>query len=290
VKRGEILKNKVSIIMGIYNCESSIEKCIQSILNQSYQDWELLMCDDGSTDRTYEIASRFVEKDERVKLINNPNNMGLARSLNHCLNKSTGEFIMRHDGDDLMVEDRIEKQVHYMNTHECDACGAGAYLFDKDGVWGRRQPIMNPPKEIMIVDGPYIHPTLMMKRSKLLEVGGYSDNKITRQRLEDYDLWLKFYEKGFILHNIQEPLIYFREDKDSFSRKSRKFRVTETVARLDACRRLNIPLYKRIIALKPLIVMLIPKKALRKYQTWRISRYTNSIKNTYGENKSNLLR
>lgn len=256
---------KVSIIMGIYNCENFLAESLISIVNQTYKNWELILCDDGSTDGTLKIAAEYVERDERIKLIRNNSNLGLAKTLNNCLQHSSGEYILRHDGDDIMVGRRIETQVAYMKKHDCDACGSGAYLFDKRGVWGTRQPVRFPNKNIMIKDGPFIHPTVIMKHEKLLEVGGYSENHLTMQRLEDYDLWMKFFEKGFMLHNIQEPLIYFREDHESYHRKSRRFRVSETRARLDACKRLNIPIFKRILALKPLVVMLVPKDSLKKY-------------------------
>ncbi|KKK36635.1 glycosyl transferase family 2 [Mesobacillus campisalis] len=254
--------------MGIYNCEKTLAESIQSIQNQTYPEWELIMCDDGSIDRTMEVAQGFVNEDARIKLIKNGQNVGLAKTLNHCLEYCTGDFIMRHDGDDIMLDQRMEKQVNYMGAHDCDACGTGVYLFDQDGVWGTRQLVENPTKETMIMGAPFIHPTVIMKRQKLIEAGGYSDNEATRQRLEDYDLWLKFYEKGYVLRNIQEPLLYFREDKNSYQRKSRRFRLTETKTRLGACRRLNIPYSKRIFALKPLLIMLVPKSSLRKFHIW----------------------
>ncbi|NLZ35257.1 MAG: glycosyltransferase family 2 protein, partial [Clostridiales bacterium] len=73
------MKKKVSIIMGIYNCEKTLNKSVDSILNQTYENWELIMCDDGSTDRTYEIANEYSKRDERIKLIKNSKNMGLAK-------------------------------------------------------------------------------------------------------------------------------------------------------------------------------------------------------------------
>lgn len=265
------MEKKVSIIMGIYNCEDTLEESIESILNQTYQDWELIMCDDGSMDSTFAIANEFSRNDERIIVMKNEQNLGLAKALNHCLKHCTGQYIMRHDGDDLMATERIEEQVEYMNTHECDVCGSGAFLFDKDGVWGIRQPPKIPSKNTMVLGAPFLHPTVMMKHEKLLEVGGYSENDITKQRLEDYDLWMKFFEKGFILHNIQKPLIYFRENKESYDRKSRRFRIAETKARLEACRRLNISYVRRILALKPLLVMLMPKVILRKYHMMKSS-------------------
>lgn len=265
------MNKKVSIIMGIYNCEETLVETIESIMEQTYKDWELIMCNDGSNDRTEEIANEFVEKDDRIKLIANEKNEGLAKTLNNCLKYATGDYIMRHDGDDLMAKDRIEKQVNYMENNKCDACGSGAYMFDESGVWGLRQSEMVPEKKCMILGAPFIHATVIIKKDVLLKVGGYSDNKLTKQRLEDYDLWIKLFEQNFILHNIQEPLIYFREDKNSYNRKKRKFRITETKARLNACKRLNIPYIQRIFALKPLLVMLIPKKILRRYHIRKAS-------------------
>lgn len=255
----------VSIIMGIYNCEQTLSQTIDTIIKQTYHNWELIMCDDDSTDKTYEIAYEYAREDKRIKLIKNQYNVGLAKTLNNCLEHCIGDYIMRHDGDDLMVNDRIEKQVDYMNSNDCDVCGSGAYIFDESGVWGLRQPIAIPDKKSMILGTPFIHPTVIMKRDRLLDVGGYSDNELTRQRLEDYNLWIKFFERDFILRNIQEPLIYFREDKNSYNRKKKKFRIAETKARLDACKRLNISYTHRILALKPLVVMLIPKKLLQQY-------------------------
>lgn len=210
---------KVSIIMGIYNCEKTLTDTIDSIINQSYDNWELIMCDDGSIDKTIKIAKKYSDKENKIKLIVHENNYGLAKSLNDCLKWATGDFIMRHDSDDLMVRDRIEKQVSYMNRYKCDACGSGAFIFDESGVWGLRQPTELQNKYCMIQKAPFIHPTVIVKRSVLNDVGGYSDNELTRKRLEDYDLWIKLFEKEYILRNIQEPLIYFREDRNSYNRK-----------------------------------------------------------------------
>ncbi|MFZ7121508.1 MAG: glycosyltransferase family 2 protein [Eubacteriaceae bacterium] len=272
----------VSIIMGIYNCEDTLKETLDTVINQTNKDWKLIMCDDGSIDKTYQIAHDYYSKDNRIKLIKNQHNLGLAKTLNNCLQHATGKYIMRHDGDDLMVKDRIEKQVNYMNSHNCDACGSDAYLFDESGVWGVRQSDKKPNKNSMILDSPFIHPTVIIKRDVLKEVGGYSDNNLTKQRLEDYDLWIKLFEGKFILHNINEPLIYFRENKNSYDRKKKKYRITETRARLEACRRLNISYMRRVFALKPLIVMVIPRKFLRYYHI-----YKSTVKcrgESYGKN------
>jgi glycosyltransferase EpsE len=276
---------KVSIIMGIYNCEKTLGDTLASILKQTYENWELILCNDGSSDNTYEIAKEYAAKDERILVICNPENAGLARSLNYCLEHAEGEYIMRHDGDDLMAADRIERQVDYMDSNHCDVCGSGAFVFDDSGIWGLRVPIERPKKNCMVMGTPFIHPSVIIKKSVLISVGGYSDNEFTRQRLEDYDLWIKLFEKNYIFHNIDEPLIYLRIDKNSYRRKKRKYRLTEIRMRLNACKRLNIPFMRRVFALKPLAMLMIPSAVLQKRhvtksaEKLRNSRYNNSAIN-----------
>ncbi|MBM7610251.1 glycosyltransferase EpsE [Lysinibacillus composti] len=265
------MNRTVSIIMGIYNCEDTLGKTIDSIISQTYKNWELVMCDDGSVDKTFDIAKEYVKKDSRIKLIRNSSNMGLAKTLNNCIEISTGDYVLRHDGDDIMLVNRIETQVNYMEANNCDACGSGAYIFDDSGIWGHRQPPAIPSKERMVIKSPFIHPTVIMKKDILIKVGGYSDNELTRQRLEDYDLWIKLFEHKFILHNIQEPLIYFREDRNSYNRRKKRYRINETKARFEACKRLEIPYLKRVFALKPLIAMLIPNNILKFYHNKKSS-------------------
>ena len=100
---------KISVIMGIYNCQNTLGEAIQCILQQTYSDWELIMCDDGSSDDTYNVALAFVYKyPNRIKLLRNTKNMGLNYALNRCLEFASGEIIARMDGDDRCSENRFE--------------------------------------------------------------------------------------------------------------------------------------------------------------------------------------
>lgn len=271
MKGGKVVK--VSVIMGIYNCEDTLKESVQSIINQTYSNWELIMCDDGSTDNTFAIAEEFSKNDNRIKLLRNLQNMGLARTLNKCIEASNGDYIMRHDGDDIMVPERMQVQVKYMLENDCDMCGSGAYIFDDKGVWGQRTPQRIPSKNLLATRSPFIHPTVIIKKEVLLEVGGYTDNKLTRQRLEDFDLWKKLYSRNYKLHNIQEPLIYFREDRISYNRRKKRYRIAETRARLLACKNLQLSYKYRLLALKPLLVMLIPN-FLMKYHHYKKANIT----------------
>lgn len=221
------------------------------------------MCDDGSTDNTYKIANDYKAMDSRIKVIKNIKNEGLAKTLNHCLKYAAGEYIVRHDGDDLMTDYRIEKQVAFMNETSCDVSGSGAYLFDDDGVWGMRMPRVSPDVNSMVASEPLDHATIILKKEVLSAVNGYTDNELTRQRLEDYELYIKLFENNYTICNMQEPLIYYREDKDSYARRKRRYRLAEAKLRLQACRRLGIPIYKWIFALRPLLIALMPRSIVR---------------------------
>lgn len=106
---------KVSIIMGIYNCGNTLEESINSILNQTYRNWELILCDDGSTDNTYEVAKKYAEKfPDKIILLKNECNKGLNITLNRCLRQATGELIARQDGDDISMPERFEKEIEIL--------------------------------------------------------------------------------------------------------------------------------------------------------------------------------
>lgn len=104
--------------MGIYNCAPTLSEAIDSIVNQTYDNWELIMCDDGSTDDTYRIAESYRQKyPDKVKLIRNRHNSGLNITLNHCLEYAKGEYIARMDGDDISLPQRFEKEFNFLETH-----------------------------------------------------------------------------------------------------------------------------------------------------------------------------
>ena len=108
-------KTKVSVIMGFYNNESTLARAINSILNQTYDKWELIMCDDGSTDYSYSIAKDYFKKyPDRIKLLQNPKNRHLANALNRCLKVASGEYIARMDADDESLPQRFELQAEFL--------------------------------------------------------------------------------------------------------------------------------------------------------------------------------
>ena len=106
---------KISIIMGIYNCGKTLDEALKSILDQTYTDWEIVMCDDGSSDNTLEIAEKYqANYPEKVTVLKNEQNMGLNATLNKCLKATKGEYIARQDGDDISLPDRFIKEVKFL--------------------------------------------------------------------------------------------------------------------------------------------------------------------------------
>ena len=127
---------KISVIMGVHNGEKTLPRAIDSILNQTFTDFELIICDDCSTDATIQVIKDYIEKDNRVILIRNESNSGLAASLNNCINISRGEYIARMDDDDISHVDRFEKQNNFLDGHrEYAIVGTCRNTFDKGGIW-----------------------------------------------------------------------------------------------------------------------------------------------------------
>ena len=122
------MKSLISVIMAVHNAESSVGDSIESILNQSYENFEFLILDDYSSDSTREVLHKYKSKDERVKIFCNSKNIGLTKSLNKLIKKSDTKFIARQDGDDVSLSNRLEIQLDYLNKHKIDACTSRAYV------------------------------------------------------------------------------------------------------------------------------------------------------------------
>lgn len=125
--------------MGIYNCEGTLAEALDSLLSQTFTDWNLVMCDDGSSDTTYEIAEQYQTRySNKINLIKNERNMGLNHTLNRCLEFADGEYIARQDGDDMSMPTRFEKEVAILDSNsEIAIVSTAMTYFDESGVWGK---------------------------------------------------------------------------------------------------------------------------------------------------------
>lgn len=222
---GDVRKNtypKVSIIMGIYNCMNTLPDAIESILRQTFTDWELIMCDDGSTDQTLEVAQRYEKKYlDKVIVIKNEENQGLNYTLNRCLKCARGEYIARMDGDDLSLPERFEKEVTFLDNHpEYAIVSTPMIFFDEEGEWGQSKAIEIPQIKDFVNHAPFhCHAPCMIRKEAYLEVGGYTVDK-RLLRFEDCNLWYKLYAAGYRGYNIQEPLYKMRDDRDAYHRRT----------------------------------------------------------------------
>ena len=173
---------KVSVIMGIYNMESNFliaKLAINSILNQTYTDFEFIICDDGSNDKTYQMVEFLVKGDSRVILIKNDKNRGLAYSLNQCLRIAKGKYIARMDADDISILNRLEEEVNFLdNNDEYALVGCNLELIDDNGIWGKRILPKNPNKKDCLFGPPFAHPSIMIRKDVIDKLNGYSIEKI----------------------------------------------------------------------------------------------------------------
>ena len=194
---------KVSIIMGAFNCADTIPFAIESLQIQTFKDWELIVCDDCSTDSTYRVISDLMLKDPRIQLIKNETNSRLAATLNHCLQRVRGQYVARMDADDICLPDRLEVQVNWLDEHpEFDVVGGGILLYDETG---EHEVLLNPEfpnVKYMYRHIPFFHPTIMMRREVYDNLGGYVVAKRTN-RGQDMDLWFRFFSRGYKGYNLQ---------------------------------------------------------------------------------------
>lgn len=255
-------QEKISIIMGIFNCSQTLPKAIDSILAQTYENWELIMCDDCSTDDTFAIAKEYQEKyPDKIILIQNETNSRLAYSLNHCLKYATGKYVARMDGDDISAPERFEKQVEFLKENpEIDLVGTSMQRFsDENGMADIDYSAENPDYYTLKNRVPYHHATIMTYKSVYDNLNGYTVCERTI-RGQDYDLWFRFYKAGFKGQNLKEALYLVREDKDAIRRRTFKVRLNAFKTTCFGFRLLGYPKYWLI---KPFISMIL--KSLTPY-------------------------
>lgn len=252
-------KVKVSIIMGIYNCASTLKDSIESILNQTYTDWQFIICDDGSNDESYNIAKQYELKyPKKFIVLKNKTNKGLNYTLNKCLKYATGQYIARMDGDDISVESRLEKQVNILdNNKEISFVSSEMILLDEDGEWGITNTIEKPKNKDFIYGTPFCHAPAMIRKEIYDSVNGYTEHK-RLMRVEDYHLWFKIYSLGCKGYNIKEPLYKMRDDRNAIARRKFKFRVNESYVKYIGFKMLNIEKKYYIYILRPILVGCLP--------------------------------
>lgn len=265
---------RISVIMGEYNCNNynQLEKSVLSIINQTYTDWEFIICDDGSNNTTREYLSRIQSLDNRIKVIGYKENKGLAYALNECIKNANGEFIARQDDDDISEPCRFEKQIRFLDCNkDFDIVGSTAIKFDDTGDLGILSVPENPEPRDFLWNSPFIHPTVLIRKSALEKVFGYRVSNET-MRGQDYDLFMRMYGNKMKGHNIQEPLYHYRMVQGGYKKRPLKIRIGEMKVRAKGFKMMGILLPNLIFVIKPLILGLLPLNILNKLRNAKENR------------------
>lgn len=198
----------------MYNGEKHLREAIDSILNQTYTKFELIIVDDGSTDDSVSIIQRY--KDPRIKLHKNPDNMGLVNTLNAALKLCNGKYVARMDADDICLPDRIYKQVDYLDNNE-DVVMVDCIMeyIDENGMRLSRYNSSHITPQAIKYSLPYSnvlgHSSIMMRKVPYVQYG------YRHTDFEDYDLWLRMINDGVTIHKLAEPLLLYRIHNNSYT-------------------------------------------------------------------------
>jgi len=262
----------ISVLMGVLCSKDRIEgmeNAVRSILSQTYQDFELLICDNGSCQEAQVLLNTLAAYDHRIHILRPVNVNTLQKKLNVCLSAAKGEFIARMDDDDFSHPTRFEEQISFLDEHpEIDFVGCNIMQVDENGSAGVRNLPMYPSVADFRFVLPYIHPALVFRRDAFLSGGGYSESK-WRESCEDYDLLLKLYEQGRRGANIQQVLLNYSIVNSQHQRKPYRHRVNEAVTRYSHFRTLKkLPAWWPYVV-KPLVVGLLSPYALSRLKAIR---------------------
>lgn len=212
---------KVSVVMPVYNGDHFLRDAVDSILSQSFRDFQFVVVDDGSTDGSTDILLDYASKDARVLYHRQPKNMGLVAALNDGIALSSGEYIARMDADDISMPDRLSKQVALLDSNDVDLVGANYIKFP--GPRSKTTRLPQTPEAIaktMQYTCCIGHPVATFSRKAFDASGGY-DIRYAKGGAEDYDLWLRIM-RNFNLANIKDPLLRYRLHNNSLTAASRK--------------------------------------------------------------------
>jgi hypothetical protein len=215
----------VSVVMSVFNGQAFLSEAIESILGQTLRDFEFLVVDDGSTDKTAEILARYAGRDGRMRIVHHENK-GRAASLNVGIRLAMGHYIARMDADDIALPSRFQVQVDFMERHpEVGLLGGAAELINTQGqVLG----IVRPPLEdseirslMLCGNNPMFHPAVVMRKEVALASGGYRKPLLDA---DDYDLWLRMSERSR-LANLGKPILQYRIHSDQASVRNLRHQV-----------------------------------------------------------------
>jgi len=236
-----MLSNKptITVLMTVYNGEKYLSEAIESILSQTYRNFEFLIIDDCSTDESANIIHSF--SDERIIYQKNRTNIGQTKSLNKGIKLANGEYIARIDQDDESNNTRLEKQLSFMKKNNCHVVGSWFNVIDSTGELMYRNKLPVDPQDIinlMTWSNPIAHSSVMMKKDELLSLNSYPEHYTHGM---DMALWIKFVQNNYKIMNIPEYLINWRQHNQSSSKNTNNLilRLCEEIELLNISKNLN---------------------------------------------------
>lgn len=266
------MDDKISVIMACYNCGKTVRKAIDSILAQTYTNWVMICCDDGSTDDTWQILNEYKEQyPDKFVLIQNDGNKKLPYSLNHCLQYVETEFVARMDADDWCLPERFEKEITFLKEHpEYDLVSTGVTVFDGEKKIAAIIKFPEPTKETMLKQNAFSHATILTYKRVYDALGGYSLSPYA-VRCEDFELWCRFLNAGFKGYNIPDELYVMVENRDAAKRRTLKSRIHGARAQRLGYQSMG---FKGVTLIKPYLGIaksLIPYSLYKKLHNWSMN-------------------
>jgi glycosyltransferase EpsE len=249
---------RISVLMGIYNCAPTLPEALDSLYAQTYQDFKIILCDDGSKDNTYDVAKEYAEKHDNIVLVRNEKNMGLNYTLNHCLEYADTEYCARMDGDDISLPTRFEKEIIFLDEHpEYAVVSVPMIYFDERGDFKVGKGKGEVQKKDFLHGSPICHAPCMYRSAVVKQLNGYAvDDHLLR--VEDYNLWFRMYANGFKAYMLSTPLYKMRDDRNAKRRRNWMTRRNEIYAMSTGFRLLQLPWYTQIFALRPFVAHIVP--------------------------------
>lgn len=253
------MKYRISVLMGIYNCAPTLQEALDSLYAQTFQDFEIILCDDGSKDDTLKIAQENAEKHACIVLLKNEKNLGLNATLNKCLEHARGKYIARMDGDDISIPTRFQKEYDFLEAHpEYAVVSTPMDYFDENGVFMSGRGRGEIKKENFLTGTPICHAPCMARTDVIKSVGGYSvDEKLLR--VEDYHLWFKVFSAGYKIYAMDEVLYQMRDDRNAIARRNWKGYLNMHYVMRTGFKMIGLPWYYQVYSLRPLMVGALPE-------------------------------
>jgi glycosyltransferase involved in cell wall biosynthesis len=219
------MQPKVSVVMSAYNGGRYLQAAIESILGQTYPDFEFIIIEDGSSDNSLETLREYAGRDERIRLIENHENIGLALSLNKGIEAAGGKYIARMDADDISLPGRFARQLDYLESHpKIWVLGSGIQIIDENGKVLRNVDYSNDPEVLrwnmmLGAEGIVCHPASMLRKELFETIGIFKDIPTS----QDHELWTRlFFMKDLPITNLPDVLLSFRDHADRVSTSKRE--------------------------------------------------------------------